>query len=238
MAVWTFEQGIGNAGTEPLAYALNVKSGSLLVVTQAFTPGTLNPVAPTDTRGTSYSQIRKLNDATNGNGSAWWWGISPGAGANSVNFDATGASFAAYMVAEFSVDTGTISLEAEIGQVQASNTNATDNVTSTSVTTLGTDRLIVGWFEDSNNGLVSSAAGTGFVERVATNLSGLTNNHVKMESQTLAAAGSVAGTWTVNTNMSGAVVYVAAFKAVAAGAPGVWSPPSLPVPWDYEYSRG
>lgn len=215
MAVWTFEQGTGSAGTEPLAYGSNVKANSLLLVTASMTPNTLNPAVPTDTRGTVYTRIRLLNDSANGNMSCWWQGISPGAGANTVDFDAAGSSFQAYMVAEFSVDSGSISMEAEIGQVQASNTSATDNVTSTAVTTLGSDRLIVGWFSDSNLGLSSSAAGTNFTQRVATNLSGVANNHVKMESQTLAAAGSIAGTWTVNTNMAGAMVYVAAFKAGA-----------------------
>lgn len=218
MPTWTFEQGIGSAGTEPLAYSNDVKAGSLLVVMGGGSPASKDPAVPTDTRGTTYTRIRRLADvSSNDEQDTWWWGIAPSAGPNTVNFDAA-TSFRVYIVSEFSVDTGTISIEDETGQVQASNTNADNNVTSGSITTLGTDRLIVGFCVNNGTG-TSLTAGTNFTERVATTIEGTGGgNPAKLQSRVLAAAGSVAGTWTAGSNMAGANVAVAAFKAEAVGA--------------------
>lgn len=222
MPIWTFEQGIGSAGIEPLAFSNNVKANSLLVACLAANPAATAPSPPTDTRGTSYTSIRRVVDAPSTLMAEWWWGVAPSAGANTVDF-ITGNNFRSYIIAEFSVDSGTIAIDdnagtpVENGQVMASNTTAGDNVTSGTFTTQGSDRLVVGWIADNNAG-ATLTAGSGFSERVATNQEGFAGNPTKLESLVLAAAGSTAGTWTASANMGGASVLAAAFKATGGGA--------------------
>jgi hypothetical protein len=222
MSVWTLEQAKGTPGTEPVAFDNNVKSGSLLVAFEAANPASTDPGVPTDTRGTSYTRIRRVVDTPSTLIGVWWYGIAPSAGANTIDF-ITGNNFRSYIIAEFSVDSGTIAIDdtagtpVENGQVMASNTTATDNVTSGSMTTQGTDRLIVGVVAANNNG-ATVTAGTNYTQSAATNQEGFAGNPTKMEYRTLAAAGAVEGTWTSSANIGGASVLAAAFKATGAVA--------------------
>ena len=211
MPTWTHEQTAVNAGTEPLAFASNVKAGSLLIAMSTGDNTAIPMAAPTDTVGTSYSSIRQAS-SLNSQELCWWWGIAPSAGANTVNF--TGhALWDAYLVSEYSVDAGEITLDVETGQTFTGVTG-TDGVTTGNVSASLDESLVVGFLTNDTGTLITYTAGTNFTERGLTNLSGSTNDKVTTESRVLATAGSVAATWTPSASAQG-ICFVAVFKAVA-----------------------
>lgn len=210
MAIWTFEQGTGG-NVNSFDFPLNVKSGSALI---AATAGdrTVTPATPVDSLVNTWNILGTVDDTTNSIRMAWWYAISNGAGANSITFTNM-SSFDAYLIAEFSVDTGTISLDTSDSGNLRNHLGTTDNITSGTISTAVTDELIVGLNVEDGSDVVLTE-GTGFVPRVTTNLEGVVGNPVMLESKTLASPGSVAATFTADAAGTGAA-FVAAFKTTA-----------------------
>jgi hypothetical protein len=219
VATWTFEQGTGSNTSNVVAFPSNVKSGTLLIAV-AQGEGTSALSTPTDSRSNTWTLIRQVNDATANQCLAWWYAISNGAGACTVTHPNL-PDFECYIVAEYSVDSGTISIDDNAGTKiengQAANhTTASNNTTSGSFTTQGADRLIVGVTAE-NTAAVTFTAGTNYTTRVTTSLSNTGGAApMTMESKALASAGAAAATWTANA--SGRSINVgAAFKATGGG---------------------
>lgn len=219
MATWTFEQGTGGNGNS-FAFPSNVKAGSLLIAACAGDNG-VTPSTPTDTQGNGYSLLSAVNDTTNGIRITWWYAIAGSASANSITFTNMSA-FDAYLVAEYSVDAGTISLDTDDDGNLRNHLATTDNITSDSISTSVADELIVGLnVEDGSDVIITE--GTGFTKRVETNLEGFTGNPVTLEDKTLASPGSTAATFTGDAAGTGAA-FVAAFKTSAAPSPQALRP--------------
>lgn len=213
---WTNEQAASNPGTSGnVALPSNVKNGSLLV---AYSTGdaTFDPAeVPTDTLLTTFVRLARVSDATNNVAAVWWYGIAPGAGADTVAFPNSN-NFDSYCVAEISVSSGTISLDTKDAGNLRNHTNATDNITSNSISTSVTDVLVVG-FNVDDGADVTISAGTGFVKipNAETHLEGFAGNPTTLESLTKASPGSTAATFTSNVSGRG-MAFVAAFKSSAA----------------------
>jgi hypothetical protein len=219
MATWTALQQASNAGTSGSpAFPSNVAAGSLLIAVETG-PSAFDPAGvPSDTRGTTYTRLRRISDATNDIAAVVWYGIAPSAGANTVTFPSS-TSFDSYIIAEYSVDAGTISLRAETGSTPASHTSATDNISSGTATSVLSDSLVIGVsVEDGAD--VTIAAGSNFVLDEQTNLEGFTGNPVSLEHRTAATPGSYAATFTANATGRG-YAFVGIFETDAAGSGAV-----------------
>jgi hypothetical protein len=214
MATWSFVQGDGSNTLNNLPYPGAVVAGNLLIVgtagENAVTPGT-----PTDTRGTAYQLLRALNDTTNSIRSAWWYGIAPSSGANTVNFT-NFLNNDAYLVSEFSVDAGNITFDTgkEIGQIEAAGTGV-DAFNSTPVTPSVAESLAVA-FGVQDGADTTMSGGTGYTVHTDcdTFLDGFPANQVRIESQKVGAV-STDGTWTLSVAGRG-MAYIAIFKTDAA----------------------
>jgi len=217
---WTHEQTTGGTSAGPLAYGLNVKSGSLLVI-MFENDGADSDLSglPTDTRGTVYQLIRKEIPAGSTQRFGWYYGISPSAGANTVTFTGLGTSFSAVKAAEWSVDTGTISIDAENGGKKNA-VVGTDSLTSVSVTASTNNSLVLGMCgTDDGVGSVVTA-GTNWTDRNLTGLSGSPSDSFQTQSRILASAGSVQSVWTIGTATFDGAAYVAVFKVDGGGGGG------------------
>lgn len=213
MATWTLEQGTGS-NVNSFDFPSNVKAGSLLLSATAGDRGT-TPATPVDSLVNTWNSLGAVDDATNGIRMAWWYAIANGAGADSITFTNMSA-FDAYMIAEFSVDAGTISLDVKDNGNLRDHTNATNNITSGSVSVTVAEALVIGFnVEDGAN--VTITAGTNFAKRVETNLEGFPGNPVTFESYKKPSSGSIAATFTSDVSGRGAA-FVAAFKTSAAAA--------------------
>lgn len=223
MSVWTFEQGDGENTTNVVPFPGNVKAGSLLVAIEGGDNNGAQPSAPTDTKGNTWNLIRFMNDATDDFTLTWWYAIANGAGADTITFDPP-LDFDSFIIAEFSVDSGTIEIdesggtEIENGSV-ANHTNAADNVSSGNITPTVNDALILCTAVETS-ALVTFTQGTDFLERVATELPppAPSGAPFKLESRVLASPAAVAGTWTANAS-GRATCFAAAFRAVGGPPP-------------------
>lgn len=223
MAVWTFEQGIGNNNNDSLAFSNNVKAGSLLVIAQGGDNNGVQPTTPTDTRGNTWNLIRFMNDATDDVTLTWWYAISNGAGADTVTFQGL-LDFNCHILSEFSVDSGTIEIDESGGTdiengTVANHTNAANNISSGTFTPTVADTLILCTAIETS-ALVTFTQGTNFTERVATELPppAPSGAPFKLESRTLASPASTSGTWTASAS-GRATCFGAAFRAVGAAPP-------------------
>lgn len=208
---WTREQGTGG-NVNSFDFPANVKAGTVLIAATAGDNGT-TPSAPVDTLTNTWVQLGTVDDTTNGIRITWWYAISNGAGANSITFTNMGA-FDAYLIEEWSVSAGTVTLDNKDTGNLRDHTNATDNIVSGSFSTVVADELVIGFnVEDGANVVIS--AGTGFVKHTETNLEGFTGNPVTLEAMTKASPGSVSALFTGDASGRGAA-FVAAFKSSAA----------------------
>lgn len=209
---WTHEQTAVSPGTTPLAYASNVKAGSLLVAMMCHSPDDLAPAAPTDSLGNVYSLIQQGVDPTHDQGSSWWWAVSISAGANTVTFRG-GASFDAYMISEYSTSVGSPSLGPVAFTYISSAVTTPDGVTSPSVITPTDGCLVLGFAQNTaGSGAATLTAGTGFTARGTTTLEGTGGQAaVQTISKELASPGSTQALWTINLAGASVITNVAIF---------------------------
>lgn len=220
MPTWTFEQATSTTTSNAVAYAGNVKSGSLLIAAICTNPTAYNPTEPnavTDSLGNTWTRLRKVDDAGNAQCGVWWYAISGSAGANTVTIPA-GTSFQAYLIGEWSVDSGTISLDGtnETGQISTISTT-TDSGTSGTITPSVNDALLVGFWGTTNGGLSSVLdPGTNWTERVQTGQNAFADGLCSLESRVLASPAATAATFTSGASSQG-LAAIAAFKTSGGG---------------------
>ena len=198
MPTWTHEQTKAEPGHGPVAYANDVKAGSLLVAcleqAEIFEVG-----LPSDTRSNTWAQIASavtLNEQR----IAWWYTINGSAGPDTISFPDNTSNFDGVIISEWSVDTGGISYDKQNNQYQAFAGPGTDVLTTPSVTPAANNSLILALFgsEEATGPVIT--AGTNYLERGQTVLTNAASDPFELESRVLATAASVAATWTVATN--------------------------------------
>lgn len=214
MATWTLQQAVGGTDPDGIQAMASVGAAGRLILLAQSHGAAETPATPTDTLSTTYTKLATVEDATNGVGCSWWYGITSAGGANTVQFEAS-ASWRSYQALEYSVDAGTITLDvADDGNLR-NHDATTDNIVSDAITTSVADCLVVGLnFDDDNS--VTISAGTNFTKVSASEQQFFSGNPVTFEYLTKATAGSVTATYTSSGAGRGAA-FVASFKASGGG---------------------
>ena len=213
MATWTHEQSNGSASAGPLAFANNVKLGSLLVAIQENDEAGV-PTTPTDSRSNAW---QLMDSHISSQRITWWYAVSKDTGACTVTFDVS-AGFNGVKVTEWSFSPGPLVFVAA-DTVERSGTGGTGGMVSPAILATVNGSLVLGVL-GTEEGLASTtvAAGTGFVARESTGIAGSANDRFVLESGT-ADAGSAQATFTMSgtlqTSLVGAAVFSAGVDAVA-----------------------
>lgn len=209
---WTAEQAKAQEPSNVVAFANDVKLGSLLLACCSIEQSP--PATPTDSRTNIWTLIRYVNAAQE---VAWWYAISKDAGACSITFDGAGDTFKGYLIAEFSTDQGTISFDtgAEAGSDKTVGGAGTDALVTDSITVSQDNSLVVSFVGSDTGGVSDLAAGTGCVLDAQGVLSNAGGDRVALEHQAGVAAGAKTLPWTLTSAYSGPVL-VAAFKAAGS----------------------
>lgn len=210
---WTAEQAKAST-SQVVAFTNDVKAGSLLLAC-ANTSETLPLNTPTDSLGNIWTQIRLVTAAQE---VAWWYAISNGAGACAITFGS--GHFQGFIIAEFSTDQGSISLDSENGSEKTGIGSGADVLVTDSITASQANSLAVSFIGSDTGGLADVLAGTGCVLDAQGPLTNSGADRVALEHK-LIGAGSQTLTWSPTGGWEGPVL-IAAFKA---GEPPEEGPP-------------
>ncbi len=181
--------------------------------------GTANLLSVTDSQGNTYSLIgAKIRDTGNNQSHQLFFSANITGGAGSVTCTLSELqNFRRIGIAEYSGVATTAPLDGNANNFQAGAPTTTNGVTSTSITTTAVGDLIFAATQndsDSNPGGATISAGTGFTARTIT---GTGNGIGRMEDQVQAAAGAIAGTFTISLSKN-MLTGVAAFNALVCAA--------------------
>ena len=210
IADWTLEQAKHQQPSNVVAYANDVKTGSLLLA--CCSVDVSPPATPTDSRGNAWTLIEYANEAQE---IAWWYAISKDAGACTVTLD-PGSTFKGYIIAEFSTDLGAISFDTRSTYAYRATVGAgVDKFTTVALTVAQDNSLVVSLAGSDAGGISDLAAGTGCVLDAQGDLASAGGDRIALEHQIDVAAGSKTLPWTTTSNWDGPVL-AAAFKAGAA----------------------
>ncbi len=181
--------------------------------------GTANLLSVTDSQGNTYSLIgAKIRDTVFNQSHQLFFSANITGGAGSVTCTLSELqNYRRMGIAEYSGVATTTPLDGSANNLQAGAPTTTDGVTSTSITTTAAGDLIFAATQnvsEANPGGATISAGTGFTARKIT---GTGNGIGRMEDQVQAAAGAIAGTFTISLSKN-MLTGVAAFKALVCAA--------------------
>jgi hypothetical protein len=197
----SFIQGVGqevSAGTSnAVAFASNNTAANLLVV------GTTNdgagPVVSTvtDSQGNTWARATSITHQFNTKDTEVWYALNCRAGANTVTVAYSGTCNSNIIIAEYSAAPGIVGLDQVAASKSADGTPSTALSSGNTPTTTQPSELLIGFGADDNQVAGQTyTAGAGFTKDV-TQVG--THHACAMESQTVAATGAYAATFTLGT---------------------------------------
>ncbi len=220
----SFEEVAGGVGSHPTSFAANVTAGSLLVLWiswDATSGQTVTGVADNHSATWTKATAASMHDATNNQSGSLYYLENAASGATTVTatFSAN-TTFIRVVVGEWDGVATTAALD-QATVANATNTTATDNISSGATATLAqaSELVISGALDDANN--ATFTGGTGYTRRV---ISAATSGFdAALEDKTVSATTAVTGTWTGSV-ASRYICCVATFKLTTAAAQATPSP--------------
>ncbi|MGH3426559.1 MAG: hypothetical protein ACRDQZ_03125, partial [Mycobacteriales bacterium] len=186
-----------------LVYSSNVLSGSVLVVsigsTTAFGTSEFTAEQLTDTLGTVYSLIPGSCYSEKGSiiYGCLYWGVSPGAGANTVSLP-FGISSSSSMLFEFT----NVQTVFDLGLIAKLTSNAGGATITSGAITIPASSMLWGYTWPGSSG-AALTAGAGFASGLAYSAGGNGGQFTSLQEYEVgAAAGSSTATWGVTSNAS------------------------------------
>ncbi len=207
------------ATTIAQSFSSNAQGGDTIIVAVSWNSAATTTMTCSDNNGNIYATAITTNDATGVRAQAICYASAVQAGPTTVTatFGAS-STFRRIAIHEYRGILGTSPLDGTKGAA-AANTIASDNVSSTSMTTTTAGDLIFGAVTESGTATaVTITAGTNFTQRT------LTNAELATQDRTQTAAGAISSTQTFN-KVSRYVAQEVAFKP--SGTPASWAPPNI-----------
>lgn len=206
-----------------LAFSSNNTAGNLIVVAVTWDSATNSTFSCSDSRGNTYASPIIQNDPGNNQAIGVCWAANIAAGANTVTATWPGnPSFRGMSISEYSGVSTTDAFDVSAKNDSTGNT-AANNITSTSAITTVDGALIYGATMNTDAGVNTVTAGTGFTKR--SSVGPITSGDMNTQDMVQTTAGSVASTMTYSANNQDYVAIMVAFKP--AGPP---PPPPPPEP--------
>jgi hypothetical protein len=206
----------GSAASVATAFAGSVTAGNILVLAAQWASSTITLTSITKTAGTAtIGAVTTISEvATSNVSSTVVWSPITGSGSLTLTQTLSGSANQNLMGWELSAADGISPINAHVGQRQFINSNATDFVTSTTLTTTVADCLLLGFFSGNSTVLV---AGTNFTLQEAN--TGTWGGRTEYFHTT--GTGALAATFTRTSGTDiGAVVQAIAVAPDAGGATG------------------
>jgi hypothetical protein len=124
----------GPADGGTLAFGSNVAANSLLIATVAFASNTITVNGITDTRGNTWTLVRRKQHASSAAGEELWIAHNATAGACTLTFDWSGTTSPQVMIAEFSGFANGVVVDQSNGQDFSSDPVSAGNITPVETT--------------------------------------------------------------------------------------------------------